>query len=135
MDILIVTSTDPSSQNDNKVAQKEALLIGKYDKKIVHNDPVNGPTILIKSSPLTIEGTNTNIDAPITAYERGEITHQRVSSSDAATAPVPNKNGIITTYRYSDDYYSYQEWKSIASTNKFIRNWNTSTNSWDEWGQ
>lgn len=77
----------------------------------------------------------TNLDALITSYTVKTMTMQRVSSGNASTAPTPNVNGILTTFRFSDDFFSYQEWKAVNATSVWRRNWNTVTSTWGAWGQ
>src|SRR5699024_9873343 len=70
---------------------------------------------------LTIERTNLKdnpvlSNTPINHFEKNTITHTRILSPQSEGFP-GNTSGVLITYRYSDDIYSYQEF--VTSREKF----------------
>lgn len=78
-------------------------------------------------------GSSTTLDQSITNYTVNKITVTRYFNDQTLNSPTPNMAGILTTYRFSNDAYSYQSWKSINSTGIWRRNWSGS--AWGTWGQ
>lgn len=111
----------------------DVLLIGKDDKSVALLQ--NGKIIPLISQTMLMDSIATNIELPISAYEAGKLTIQRVASANTTTAPVPNQTGLLTTYRFVDDAFSYQEWKSMMSTSTWRRVWDKVNSVWGVWGQ
>lgn len=132
MKIVTVPRTDIIAQDDEFNFDEDVLLVGLSDGKIVHLSPYKGRVDIIKTSPVIMSNQSSNTEKPITDYVVGEITHERVSTSNSSGMPDPGY-GVLTTYRFIDDAFSYQEWKKATSVKKHIRNWNPNTSSWGAW--
>ena len=135
MDAKVVSRTVSVNSTDALYLQKEydVLLIGKDDKTI---SLLQGDKIIpLLSQTLLLDSISTNIDVPITVYPSNQVTMQRVSASNTSTAPVPNQAGILNTYRFVDDAFSYQEYKSMQSTSAWRRIWDKTNGVWGAWGQ
>ena len=79
-------------------------------------------------------GTGTGFDKPITDYPKETVSINNYPNGTAtATAPVPSRGGVLTTYRLPDDTYSYQTYKEFSGTKIYVRNWSNSNSAWGAW--
>ena len=71
-------------------------------------------------------------ESKIHDFDQGKITVAYVTSASQSGFP-ENMPGELETRRYHNDDFSYQTYKIFNSHRKYLRNWNTSTDSWDNW--
>lgn len=76
---------------------------------------------------------NTVFSKKMTDYTKNMITYETVSNTNASSAPIVGIGGTLTTYRFSDDNYGWQEYKAWNSKTKYQRTWYNST--WNAWEQ
>ena len=111
----------------NEIYKRRAISASNWSDWSLLNPDTS--TLLI----LPYGGSSTTLDQSITNYIVGKITITRYSNDQTLNSPTPNQAGILTTYRFSNDSYSYQSWKSINSAKFWIRNWSGS--AWETWEQ
>ena len=72
------------------------------------------------------------IDTPITSFHLFGVSVHRVKNSDAQGFP-NNRGGILKTYRLdTDGDFCYQEYKPYTSNNMYIRTWQPTSKTWNE---